>query len=80
MSKSGPRRPDAIQQQKQVAPAAAPAAREAAAPPEPPAPVAPLPWGWRIAFTLWTSAFGFMLAYEMFKAVRSLVAVRTGVP
>ena len=73
MSKSVPRRPDTTQQQKQVAPAAAAAGREEAAPPEPPGPAAPLFWGWRVAFTLWATAFGFMLAYEVFRNVQSIV-------
>ena len=74
MSKPVPRRPDAIPQQKQTAPATP------AAPHEPAAPVAPLSWGWRMVFTLWASAFGFMLAYEMFKTVQSLLHLRSGVP
>jgi hypothetical protein len=71
MSKPVPRRQEAIQQQKQVAPASA--GREPADSPEPSASAAPLFWGWRFVFTLWASAFGFMLAYEMFKTVQSLI-------
>jgi hypothetical protein len=72
MSKPVPRRLDAIQHHKPAAAATLPASREAAVA-EPPPPPAPLSWGWRLVFTLWASAFGFMLVYEAFKMIRSIV-------
>jgi hypothetical protein len=35
--------------------------------------VTPLSWRWRLVFKLWASAFGFLLAYEVFKTIRSLL-------
>jgi hypothetical protein len=60
-----------MQQQKQVAPVATSGTPTAAS--EPVVTLAPLSRGWRFVFTLWASAFGLMLAYELFKTVQSLL-------
>jgi hypothetical protein len=70
MAKQAPRRPEAIQQPPA---AAAPPPRAADSPPEPPAEAAPPPRGWRVAFAFWATAFGLMLAYELFRFVQALV-------
>ena len=69
MTKPAPRRQDAIQQK-----AASPSTEhEAGMPAEPEPSPAPLTWRWRIVFTLWAGAFGFMLAYELFRMLLTLL-------